>query len=299
MSDVLRALQRKIKTAHVLQSIIKTIKIMAAINIIIYEKAVKALENYHRSVELGLIALLLEAPYLLEAVGDGKKSSRKRVGVVVFGSDQGMVGSFNDQIADYVLSQLESQEGEKVVWAIGERVHTRLSTIPSLATRSPVTLPNAIANISNLISLVLENIYNERNTAGLDEVVVFYNKPRARASFEPFRVPLLPIDKQWLERFAHQKWPVKEVPQVVDGVEVTFHCLVREHLFTSLFKACAESIASENAVRLTAMQIAEKNIQELLEGLQKSYNLERQTTIDEELFDVIAGFEVLTARKTN
>ncbi len=58
-------------------------------------------------------------------------------------------------------------------------------------------------------------------------------------------------------------------------------------------KICAESLASENASRLAAMQRAEKNINELLDDLTHSYHQLRQSSIDEELFDVVSGFEAL------
>jgi len=70
--------------------------------------------------------------------------------------------------------------------------------------------------------------------------------------------------------------------------------LVREYLFVSLFKTCAESLASENTSRLVAMQRAEKNIDDLLQTLTRNFNRLRQTSIDEELFDVISGFEALS-----
>ncbi len=73
----------------------------------------------------------------------------------------------------------------------------------------------------------------------------------------------------------------------------TLRGLIREHLFVSLFQACAESLASENASRLAAMQRADKNIDELLEDLNGTFHRLRQSGIDEELFDVIAGFEEL------
>jgi len=69
--------------------------------------------------------------------------------------------------------------------------------------------------------------------------------------------------------------------------------LIREYLFISLFRACAESLASENASRLSAMQRADKNINELLEDLQSTFNRLRQSSIDEELFDVVSGYEAL------
>jgi F-type H+-transporting ATPase subunit gamma len=69
--------------------------------------------------------------------------------------------------------------------------------------------------------------------------------------------------------------------------------LIREYLFVSLFRACAESLASENVSRLAAMQRAGKNIEELLEDLNGTFHRLRQSGIDEELFDVISGFEAL------
>jgi F-type H+-transporting ATPase subunit gamma len=78
---------------------------------------------------------------------------------------------------------------------------------------------------------------------------------------------------------------------------VTLRALIREYLFISLFRACAESLASENASRLAAMERADKNIDELLETLHGTFHRIRQAGIDEELFDVISGFEALSKGK--
>jgi F-type H+-transporting ATPase subunit gamma len=79
------------------------------------------------------------------------------------------------------------------------------------------------------------------------------------------------------------------------GGTATLRALIREYLFVSLFRACAESLASENASCLVAMQRADKNIDELLEDLNRTFHRLRQSGIDEELFDVISGFEALSA----
>ena len=77
------------------------------------------------------------------------------------------------------------------------------------------------------------------------------------------------------------------------GLPSTLRALIREYLFVSLFRACAESLASENASRLAAMERADKNIDDILENLNGTFHHLRQSGIDEELFDVIAGFEAL------
>jgi len=81
------------------------------------------------------------------------------------------------------------------------------------------------------------------------------------------------------------------------GGNATLRTLIREDLFVSLFRACAESLASENASRLAAMQRADKNIDELLEDLNVTFHQLRQSGIDEELFDVISGFEALSVEE--
>jgi F-type H+-transporting ATPase subunit gamma len=66
---------------------------------------------------------------------------------------------------------------------------------------------------------------------------------------------------------------------------------VREHLFVSRFRACAESLASENASPVAVMERADKNIDELLETRRGTFHRVRQNGVDEALFDVVSGFE--------
>ena len=73
-----------------------------------------------------------------------------------------------------------------------------------------------------------------------------------------------------------------------------FSHLIRQYLFVSFYRAFAQSLASENAARLIAMQAAEKNISELEEKLQASFREQRQASITNELFDIISGFEALS-----
>jgi F-type H+-transporting ATPase subunit gamma len=104
---------------------------------------------------------------------------------------------------------------------------------------------------------------------------------------------LLPLDAQWEQSLAKAPWPTTPLPEITGGGGATLRALIREYLFISLFRACSESLASENASRLAAMERADKNINDLLEALQGTFHRMRQSGIDEELFDVIAGFEAL------
>ena len=87
------------------------------------------------------------------------------------------------------------------------------------------------------------------------------------------------------------------MPEVIGDGTATLRAFIGEYLFVSLFRACAESLASENASRLAAMQRADKNIDELPEDLNGTFHRLRQSGIDEELFDVISGFEALSVEE--
>lgn len=110
----------------------------------------------------------------------------------------------------------------------------------------------------------------------------------------PVAQRLLPLDKLWRRKLSNIKWPTKNLPELMNNRESTLRAMIREYLFVSLFRACAESLASENASRLAAMQRAEKNVDELQQDLNRAFYRLRQKSIDEELFDVISGFEALS-----
>ena len=104
---------------------------------------------------------------------------------------------------------------------------------------------------------------------------------------------LFPLDEAWKHSLGELSWPTRQKPQVIGDTKLMLLALVSEYLFFSIFKASAESLAGENASRLAAMQRADKNIGELLDNLKHKFHRLRQSAIDEELFDVVSGFEAL------
>ena len=291
MSDTSASLSRKIGTAADLQSVVRTMKAVAASSLGQYESAVCALNDYYRTVQLGLRACLREIERPV-APASTQRTKTGSVAVVVFGSDQGLVGQFNDVMADFVVKTLQAFPGQKTVWTIGERIRSRL-TQTNLVLGKSFVLPGSIGTITPLVGQILIEIESFREKNKSAQVVVFHNSPHAGAIYSPACQRLLPLDEVWRRDLTAIAWPTKILPEIMNGGAATLLAFVREYLFVSLFRACTESLASENASRLAAMQRAEKNIDELLEDLNRLFHRLRQSGIDEELFDVISGFEVL------
>jgi F-type H+-transporting ATPase subunit gamma len=292
MSDTAASLRRKIASAGDLESVVRTMKAMAASSVGQYENAVRALDDYFRTVQLGLAACFRQTGSAAVPT-QGSRKETAAIGAIVFGSDQGLVGQFNDVMVEFAVQTLGSLPGKKVVWAVGERIQLRLAET-DLQVEENFALPNSINAITPLIGQILLEMEAQREKGAITQVYLFHNRPKSGAVYTPVSQRLLPLDDLWRRDLAAIRWPTNNLPEVMDGRKQTLLALVREYLFVSLFRACAESLASENASRLAAMQRAEKNIDELLEDLNRTFHRLRQSGIDEELFDVVSGFEALT-----
>jgi F-type H+-transporting ATPase subunit gamma len=285
-------LSRKIASAGDLQSVVRSMKALAASSIGQYESSVRALADYHRAVALGLGVCFRASGPIASADQPRKPETADPISAIVFGSDQGLVGQFNDVVADFAIETLAALPGKAQVWAVGERVHARLADA-GLPLIGLFAVPNSVQAITSLVGRI--QIESEAHRAGElhSRVYVFHNQPHAGALYKPVGQRLLPLDAQWQQGATKIPWPTTKPPEVVDGSDTVLRALIREYLFISLFRACAESLMSENASRLAAMERASKNIDELLEQLHGTFHRLRQSGIDEELFDVVAGFEAL------
>jgi F-type H+-transporting ATPase subunit gamma len=296
MSETTESLRRKISSAGDLQSVVRTMKALAASSIGQYEKSVRALGDYYRAVELGLGACLRENGAVATIVERKAPAHAQAIGAIVFGSDQGLVGQFNDVVADYAVKTLAALPGKAQVWAVGERVHARLADA-GVSLVGLFTVPSSVQGITPLVGQIQVDGETHRTKDETSGLWVFHNRPLSGALYEPVGQRLLPLDARWQQGLAKLRWPTGNLPEVVGGGKATLRALVREYLFISLFRACAESLASENASRLAAMERADKNINDLLEQLHGAFHQLRQSGIDEELFDVISGFEALVGSR--
>jgi F-type H+-transporting ATPase subunit gamma len=292
--ETIEDLKRRIKSTEDLQSVVKTMKAMAAVKIRQYEKAVESLGDYSNAVEMGLQIVLRNRGGLMVGARQGPKD---QLGAIVFGSDQGMCGQLNDQIVSHAMEQLnrfpEIEEKNKWIVAVGQRVRGRLEDAGH-PVEEHISVPGSVSGIVPKVRDLLSRIESWNTERGLDQVFLYYSRPLSGARYRPQSVHLLPVDKMWLSKLREKKWPTKALPLFTMDWDPLFSALIRQYLFVSLFRAFAESLASENASRLASMQGAEKNIQDQLSELTMRYHQQRQMSITEELLDIVSGFEALS-----
>ena len=279
--QTLERLQKFIHTTEDLQSIVRTMKVLAAVSIRQYEKAVESLTDYSRTVDLGMQVIVGRNRSQLH---QPQREDQLLSGVIVFGSDHGLCGRFNEAISNFTVKKLGH---------FGQSIDQyRLLTVGAMNVDECFLVPSSVSGISSCVRQIIAKLDAWR-TEGLEHVLLFYNQHRPGMRHEPTMLNLLPMDLDRFTIFKSRPWPSRSVPSYTMADDKLLSSLVRQYLFISIFRASAESLASEHTSRLVSMQIAEKNIKERIEELDAQFRQQRQNAITEELLDVVSGFEVL------
>ena len=196
MSDTTASLRRKINSAGDLQSVVRTMKALAASSIGQYEQSVRALGDYDGTVELGLAVCFRGTGSAAWMTGETRPTEAGAIGAVVFGSDQGLVGQFNDVVADEAVQTLATLPAQAEVWAVGERVHARLADA-GLPLLGLFAVPNSVQAITPLVGQILVETETRRSQGHVSELHLFYNRPMSAAVYAPVHQRLLPLDERW------------------------------------------------------------------------------------------------------
>lgn len=287
----LEGMQRRIASTQSLRTLVRTMKTLAAVNVHHFQEAMVSLKEYDRTVQLGLQVVLKRA-----SVRAASRSPEDRpLGAIILGTDQGMCGPFNERIAAHALGMMHARRIEpenRFLIVVGERLKEELEQEGQRIEKS-FLLPGSLGAVTEVVQQLLIAVDEWRSGKDLDRIVLFHNRRNAGPTPEPHTLFLLPLDRRWLEQIQERVWPSRVLPTFTMDPEKLLSALLREYLFVSLFRALVESLMSENASRLMAMQAAEKNVEEQLAELRLEYFQERQLAITSELLDIVSGFEVL------
>jgi F-type H+-transporting ATPase subunit gamma len=288
--QTLEALGRRIATTEDLRAIVRTMKSLSAVSIRQYESAVAALRDYSRTVELALQVLLRDRPTAVRAAAPAAGPAA----VVVFGSDHGLCGRFNDEVAHFAgerLRELDVAGTRRRCLAVGARAEARMAALGETVDER-LLLPGSVSGLAALAHAVLIQIDAWGALDGLGRVLLIHHRRTSEAVVAaPHMRQLLPLSLERLRNLAARPWPSRRLPMFTMDAERLFPAVIRQYLFSSVYRAAAESLASEHASRLASMQAAERNIEEHLEEQQAEFRRRRQETITEELLDIVTGFE--------
>src|SRR5690606_15423738 len=229
---------------------------------------------------------------------------------VVFGSDHGLCGRFNEEIGEQAIAaiatarQAEAERERRArsgsasvrparrarVLAVGARVAQRLLHA-GVPVEDTLEVPGSVAGITDCVRKVLMRVDAWRD-AGIASVDLVYGRHLSSASSQPTTARLLPVDFAAFRALEAEPWASRSIPTYTMERDALLAALLRQYFFVSAFRACAESLASETGARLVAMQAAEKTLAERQGELGAAFRRARQDRITAELLELVAGYEL-------
>lgn len=288
-------LRRQVRSTETLRSVVGTMKALASLRIGQVRRADRALEASEATLERAFQALVQREPALARAVAVAASAPQvgaRSWGAVLFGSDHGLCGPFNDRLArraDARLAELGSDDAPPRLLVVGRRLRPKLLALGHPVERV-VALPASIAATGDAVIEVAQAVEGWQHEHGLAQVFVVHHQPTTGIAYRTRTVQLLPLDVAWLRALSERPWPTQQLPMLgLDG-EQMLRGLVRHYVAHVLVRAFAASQAAENAARLAAMEGAERNVDERLGELRHAAAQERQNAVTEELLDVQAAF---------
>jgi len=291
--EALEHIRQRLTTLAELQSLVRSMKALAASSIHQYERAAYSLNGYYRTVELGLHVVLREhAPAVQLPAPQG------RFAAVVFGSDYGLCGRFNEDVADHALEQMEAiapGRGDWRVLSVGARAAALLERADR-PVEEQLLVPGSAHAITGTVRRILLRLEQWRRHEHVPHVHLFYNRHLSSTRHQPLGIQLLPVTVHRFHRLEEEPWPSHVLPTYTMERDALFLALLQQYFFVTLFRACAESLASENGSRLAAMQMAEKNLEERHTDVLGEFRRRRQEAITGELLDLLSGFETAAER---
>jgi len=289
----LKEVRNRIVSVNSTQQITKAMKMVAAAKLRRAQDNILQMRPYAQ--KLG--EMLLTVSSASESAADSPlKAVRpvEKVLIIVVTSDRGLCGAFNTNVIKATIQLIESKyaaqaaKGNVEIFAIGKKGAESL-------VRRGYTVNTAYTDLFGRLSFVnvksaAEEIMKDFSEGRYDAVDIVYNEFKNVATQIIHTDPYLPIVAE--NKSAKSK--KTEVNYIFEPAEEEILAeLIPKSLKIQLYRAVLESNASEQGARMTAMDKATENAQELLKELRLVYNRTRQAAITKEILEIVGGAEAL------
>lgn len=221
----------------------------------------------------------------------------KKILMVVISADRGLCGAFNANLIKSAVGVIKSKYSEYLksrdllIFPVGKKAYDYFYKNDYDLYAKAVNIFDRL-NFSDADKIVAEIIEGYKDRL-FDKVVIVYNEFKSVIQSKITEEQFLPIPP-----FHNPDGSVSRISDYIfepSANEIVENLLPR-HLKTQIWQALLESYASEQAARMTAMDAATTNANELLVSLNLSYNRARQAKITTEILEIVGGAEALSGR---
>lgn len=202
---------------------------------------------------------------------------------VVIAGDRGLAGGYNANVFKALAAETQGSKNIKVV-TIGKKAKEFVSKRDFEVIGSIPSVENAsYEDIMNISKTVMDSYQN----GDIDEVKLIYTEFVSALSQEPKLVKLLPISIE--ANKGEEKKQSGAAVQYLPSADAVLGFIVPKYVSGMIYGGLAESYASEQAARRTAMESATDNANEMISNLELQYNRARQAAVTQEISEIVAG----------
>jgi F-type H+-transporting ATPase subunit gamma len=287
----LRDIRRRIRTVQKTQQITRAMRMVAAAKLRRAQNAVLAARPYSMNIwatlyEIGRRETGLEHPLLQP------HERRERLELHVITSDRGLCGAYNAnaiKLAEAVIAESLSEYREVVVSTAGQKATDHFKR------RRPLVRSWRIGpSVDYALAVEIAQHFSDRYESGeIDGVEVVFNEFVSALVQRPQRVRLLPLVPDFTRLRSYEAGDEREPYEFEPSAKGVLEVLVPLALEYSVFRGLLENQAGEHAARMTAMESATRNTEELIRALRLQFNRARQAAITRELVEIVSGAEAL------
>lgn len=291
MAGQLKEVRNRIKSVQSTQQITKAMKMVSAAKLRRAQDAIVQMRPYARKLQEMLSNIVSNSE---GEVGMALAAERpaEKILLIVLTSDRGLAGAFNTNVIKLTKATIneryaaQQKKGNVTVWSIGKKgyEHFAKNNFKVEATYKDIFLNLTFENVQSASQAAMKAF--EEKQFDVVEIIYSQFKNAATQRFEVER--FLPIPK------VEKKEGDKKADFIFDpSKEELVAELMPKILNTQLYKAVLDSNASEHGARMTAMDKASENANEMLRSLKISYNRARQAAITTELTEIVSGAAAL------
>ena len=287
-------IKRRIRSVRNTRKITKAMELVAGARLRRAQARIEAMRPYADRM-LELMVGTARASTSVRGLPLLQRREIRTAAILALTGDRGLAGAFNAQVLRHVFAVERRLRGEgvDVRWLVsGRKGASTLRFRRYKLGQSWIGFSDRPAySDSQAIAHHITELYAEEE---VDQVIVVYNHFESPLVQRVVEQEILPIPESVLESG-------DEAPALVGDFiyepepELILERLLPVYVETELYRALLESAASEQGARMTAMRNASKNAAELIESLTLAMNRARQAEITQEILEVVAGADALTA----
>jgi F-type H+-transporting ATPase subunit gamma len=289
-------IKRRIRSIRNTRKITRAMELVAAAKLRRAQARIEAMRPYAERMQ-ELMVGTARASASVRGLPLLQRREISRAAIVPLTGDRGLAGAFNAQILReaFVLERELRGAGTEVRWLVaGKKGASTLRFRRYDITQAWTGFSDSPRyHDAQAISHKLEELYSEQE---VDQVFVIYNHFESALTQRVVRQEVLPIPEQVLESGDDERDQALLGDFIYEPEpEQILERLLPVYVETELYRALLESAASEQGARMTAMRNASKNAAELIDYLTLQMNRARQAEITQEILEVVAGADALTA----